>query len=116
MADNPAPLGAVGDDDEGQYLGSTSGSLAGDGWRSVWGFMDGLRGVTDRAEAITGDVAGSVENITGARRSVWELKNDQREAAQEQFLDKVTTLRGDNKQVIWAVGAVGLAAVVIFAR
>jgi len=108
-------VGAVGGpDDQGQYLGSTQPQPLGKGWQKVFGFLDGVRGATDRVEAISGDVAGTVENVTDARRSVWELRRDKNEFDQDQFLEKLKVQRGDNVKQYWVFGAVALGVIVIF--
>lgn len=106
-------LGDVGNPDD-RYLPKNE-NLAGPGWWSVWGFFDGLRGVTDRIEGITGDYAGTVGNLTGADRVKWELKADKEAFDQQQKLDWLTTDRGDNKVQMYVIGAAAVAVIALMA-
>jgi len=108
-------VGAVGNPiDQGQYLGSTEAQPLGPGWLKVFSALDGVRGVTDRAQAIVGDVTDISDDVTGARRTIFELKRDKDEFGQDQFLEKVTVLRGDNVTQMWVIGAVALGALLLF--
>lgn len=105
--------GAVGHpDDKGQYIDDYS-SRAGSGWNKLFGFFDGVRGVTDRVEAIAGDVAGTQMAITEGKRAKFELRRDKQQFEQDQFLEKVTTQRGDNRVWIYAIGGVAALGVVM---
>jgi len=108
-------VGAVGhpNDENGAYLDDPK-SYAGKGWQNIWGFLDGVRGVTDRAEGITGDVAGIVTKYSEADRSLWELRRDKSAFGQDQFLEMLKVNRGDNIKQYYVIGAVALAAVVLF--
>ncbi|DBA35673.1 TPA_inf: hypothetical protein gp_10 [Marinomonas phage YY] len=106
---------AQGADDNGDYLGTTE-SQAGSGWNGIFGFFDGIRGVTDRVEAISGDVAGTAGNISDAQRAFWELQNDKADAAQDRAIEWFTVERGDNKQLYYALAAGAVAVIIIFAR
>lgn len=111
----PQGVVAVGEDDNGAYLGEPV-SYAGEGWKKVWGFFDGVRGVTDRVEGITGDLAGTVNTVTETKRNIWDLKSDKEAFEQSQQLERVKVMRGDNVKLYAVAGAAAVALILLTVR
>lgn len=111
----PSGVVAVGDDDNGAYLDAPK-SYAGEGWQKIWGFFDGVRGVTDRVEGITGDLAGTVGAVTETKRDIWDLKADQEAFDQAQQLERVKVMRGDNVKLYAVAGAAAVALILLTVR
>ncbi|MCD9147865.1 hypothetical protein [Pseudophaeobacter flagellatus] len=101
--------GDVGHPDDTNY--------AGDGWKKVWGFFDGLAGVADRVEGVTEDLSDTSDHIVDAKRGWFELRRDERDAETADMLAKSAWQRGDNVELTkyWALGAAALVAVLIIA-
>ncbi len=83
------------------------------GFRPILGFFDGISALTGRVEGISGDVADISSNLTDARRAPWELRRDQEQFENDEFLDKIKVQRGDNKIVYFAAAAAAVAIVVV---
>ena len=83
------------------------------GWASVWGFFDGLRGVTSRVGGIADDVGQVGAAIADTKRDFWELSRDKQIAATDDVLTRAGWERGDNIQKYYVIGAVALAGVAI---
>lgn len=96
-----------------EYIAGAGTSHAGSGWNKVFGFFDGLRGVTDRVAGLTGDYAEVQENLTLADRLKWELKNDKANADSARQLKFLQGERGDNVQLYYALGAAAVAVVLL---
>lgn len=86
----------------------------GEGWRKVWGVFDGIGGIAQRVNHISGELANSAENVARGDRSLWEVRNDKENADQARFLQKLKTQRGDNVQLYYAGAAVALAFLIFW--
>ena len=85
-----------------------------DTFKGVFGFLDGVGGITRRAGDIIEDVTDISDDVVGARRTVFDLKRDKEEFEQDQQLEKFKILRGDNVQLYYVLGVVGVAVVLLF--
>lgn len=106
-------VGHPDDDRRNGYIAGSGKSFAGSGWNKVLGFFDGVRGITDRVAGISGDFYDIRENMTMAERLKFELQNDRDNAATDRQLSILQSERGDNVQLYWAAGAVGLGLVAL---
>ncbi len=102
--------------DDNRYLDPNPTPQHGAGWTSVFGFLDGVRGVTDRVERIADDVGDTHDRFIAAKRNAWELDRDQRDAKTDDFLKKAGFARGDNVKLYWVLGAAGVVVVALIAR
>lgn len=91
-------------------------SAPGPGWEKVFGFIDGVGGVADRVAGIVDTTADAAEDVARGRAAI----SQQAQARQQADLDMALQLqgfeRGDNRLMIFAVGAAAVAVIVLFAR
>ena len=82
----------------------------------VLGFFNGVGDVIDSIQGITSTGAEIAGDIADGRAAIHDEQHDRRRNAQDLFLEKYKTMRGDNKLMYLAVAAAAVAVVVIVVK
>lgn len=84
------------------------------GWGGIAGWLQGASDAVGSVDNITAGLSGVAENVAAGKSAIHEELNANADAKQERFLEKMTTLRGDNKTQMLMIAAAAVAVIVLF--
>lgn len=85
-------------------------------WEQAATFFDGVAGVTNSIEGVTGSLADNAENVARGQSAIWDARQTKDERTLDMQLERYKVLRGDNVQLYWAGAAVAGLVILLLVK